>query len=169
MLWLFEFMRITLNCVIFVSLCKTILSYASQINISSTTTSTVSNFYQDFSSCSCDKSPSLCDNYCCCDTACPSVTKHLLRLQWVHGRMHTAALLHLRLFNTSAIKHLALAMGHSMICRASTSQTVDLSAISIKICKLPPSRIPLSANCKQKYTQLISYTKCSQPIVSKCN
>ena len=73
MLWLFEFMQITLNCLLFLTLYPYVMGYASQITISSATASTISNFYQDFSTCSCDKTPSLCDNYCCCDSACSSV------------------------------------------------------------------------------------------------
>ena len=58
-------------------------------------------------------------------------------------------------------------MDHSMIYHAPTLQTVDLQAISTRICKLPPSPTLLSANCKQKYTQFIYYTKCPQSIVSE--
>jgi hypothetical protein len=31
---------------------------------------TITNYYQDFAACSCDLTPSLCDNYCCCDPLC---------------------------------------------------------------------------------------------------
>lgn len=31
---------------------------------------TITNYYQDFAACSCDLSPALCDNYCCCDPLC---------------------------------------------------------------------------------------------------
>lgn len=30
----------------------------------------ISSLYQDFAACSCDLTPSLCDNYCCCDSLC---------------------------------------------------------------------------------------------------
>lgn len=44
--------------------------YATLLSISTTSTATISNYYQDFASCSCDLTPSLCDNFCCCDSQC---------------------------------------------------------------------------------------------------
>lgn len=44
--------------------------YATLLSISNSTSATISNYYQDFAACSCDLTPSLCDNYCCCDSQC---------------------------------------------------------------------------------------------------
>ena len=49
------------------------LNYGVSLTMASATTPSITNFYQDFSYCTCDLSPSLCDNYCCCDAACSSV------------------------------------------------------------------------------------------------
>ena len=47
--------------------------YGTTITRSAATTSSITDFYQDFSYCACDTTPSLCDNYCCCDASCASV------------------------------------------------------------------------------------------------
>jgi hypothetical protein len=60
-------------------------SYGVQLSMPTVTTASITNFYQDFSYCSCDLSPSLCDNYCCCDGACSTVGTISRRPQWQHG------------------------------------------------------------------------------------
>ena len=48
--------------------------FGAQVTLSSSSTASITNFYQDFSYCSCDITPSLCDNYCCCDSSCSAST-----------------------------------------------------------------------------------------------
>ena len=42
----------------------------SSLLATSNNAASISNSYQDFAACSCDLTPSLCDNYCCCDSQC---------------------------------------------------------------------------------------------------
>lgn len=133
---------IIILCIFTTSFLQGVRTYASQINLSTTTTSTISNFYQDFSSCSCDRTPSLCDNYCCCDSVCPTVSIFLFRLPLPAGQTHLVASPLLQLYSIYATNHRAQATGHSKICRAFTSRIEGQSVTSIKICHQPPSTTP---------------------------
>jgi len=126
---------------------QTVLNYAAQINISSATTATVSNFYQDFSYCSCDRTPSLCDNYCCCDSLCSSVPESKSRPQSPHGPTPTVASLPHPRLSTSATNPRNLATAHSMTSRACTTLIAARLDTSIRICRPPPSTTPPSINC----------------------
>ena len=116
-------MRAVISCfILIVLLIQEGITYATQINVSSATTSTISNFYQDFSFCSCDRTPSLCDNYCCCDSACSAVRNLKLRPQLLHGLALIVALPPLRLFSIFATNHRVQATVHLMTYFAFTSQ-----------------------------------------------
>lgn len=56
--------------VLTISLLSLALAFSTPLAITTSTASTITNYYQDFASCSCDITPSLCDNYCCCDSQC---------------------------------------------------------------------------------------------------
>lgn len=50
------------------------LQYFSQItNMNKVASKSVSNYQTDFASCSCNIHPTICDNYCCCDSSCSTV------------------------------------------------------------------------------------------------
>ena len=52
---------------------KITITYGTTFTMDTTTASSITNFYQNFAYCSCDVMPTLCDNYCCCDTNCDTV------------------------------------------------------------------------------------------------
>lgn len=70
--------KIAKNILLFVLLssflCLPTVQYFVKINNMNTTASkTISDYNTDFASCSCDIHPTICDNYCCCDTVCSTV------------------------------------------------------------------------------------------------
>jgi hypothetical protein len=141
-------------------------SYGAQITISSATQASITNFYQDFSTCPCDISPLLCDNYCCCDSLCSSVPFPQLRQQWQLGPTLTPASQPLSQSRVSAPSPHPLAMVHSKISPVYIPPTEGQSAATTKASKLPPSTTPLLANCNKNYIQCLHRHQHNQPKLS---
>jgi hypothetical protein len=123
----FEFMQIRLILLLlFALLLPYIHSYGTTISVSSTASASITNFYQDLAYCSCDLTPSLCDNYCCCDAFCSTVPKILSRPFRPPGLQHRAVCLHPALYKAFVIHHRYLASDPSAICPVCTFQIEEL-------------------------------------------
>lgn len=113
-------------------------SYGTTVTVSSTATASITNFYQDFSYCSCDLTPSLCDNYCCCDASCSTVHISLGRLFRHLGQLLQAAYQHPAQLRVFATHPQSQDLNPSVIYPAFTIQTEEQSEITIIIPKQPP-------------------------------
>lgn len=122
-------------------------SYGTTITRSTAATASITDFYQDFSYCSCNLTPSLCDNYCCCDTSCSSVIFMLSRQPSAVGNLQKVAFHPHRQYKAFAMIHRHSDLVPSKIFPACTSQTEEPSATSTPIPKQLPLPIPLPQNC----------------------
>lgn len=102
--------------------------YATLLSISNSSAASISNYYQDFAACSCDLTPSLCDNYCCCDAQCVNHSSH--RLQQVRGLQPISVLPHL-LPSKSPVGSPLKALAPSLILPAYTTPIGELLATTI--------------------------------------
>lgn len=48
-------------------------AYSVSLAMATLSGSSITNYYQNLAICSCDVTVNLCDNYCCCDSACSQV------------------------------------------------------------------------------------------------
>ena len=126
------------------------VGYGTIITRSTATTSSISDFYQDFSYCSCDLTPSLCDNYCCCDTSCSSVNNILDRLQLQLGHLHPAVFHHLQQYKVFVMIHQPKDLAHLKIFLVYIFQIEELLAIFIIILKRHRYHTQLQLNCTNK-------------------
>ena len=129
-------------------------SYGVTITRSTATTASITDFYQDFSYCSCNVSPSLCDNYCCCDTSCSAVLIYLFRLRYQVGSLLKVVWLHHPILKVSAMTHRYWDSVLFRIFLVFIFQIEELLGTSTLILKLPRSLIPLRQNCTQ-YLNLV--------------
>ena len=140
-----------MNCLLIAALLSLAHAYASLIATTNAPAS-VSNFYQDFASCSCDLTPGLCDNYCCCDTQC--VFPYPLRTQQ-HGAQIISASPHPSPWKYPVDRH-RVDLEPSLISPVFIFRIGASSATTSRHCSLPPSPTPSLPYCKSQPTQRIS-------------
>lgn len=126
------------------------VGYGTTITRSTATTSSISDFYQDFSYCSCDVTPSLCDNYCCCDASCSSVNHILDRLQLLLGHPHPVVFHHLRQYKVFVMTPQPKDLVHFKTFPVFTFQIEELLDIFITILKPHQYHTQLQLNCTNK-------------------
>lgn len=124
-------------------------AYSTLLTISNASAS-ISNYYQDFASCSCDLTPGLCDNYCCCDPQCVHYLP--LRLQLAHG-WHPICALPLPLPSKYPVDSHREVSDLSLIWLASSTLIGGLLATTTSRRWPPPSHTPLPTCCKLSIMQ----------------
>lgn len=125
------------------------MGYGTVITRSTATTASITNFYQDFSYCGCDLTASLCDNYCCCDGFCSSVSFFLKRVLWPLGLLPMPVCLRGLRLRPFAISHRSQVLALSMTSPVFTIQIrLRLGIIFCTQRRLPSLILPLQ-NCKK--------------------
>jgi len=136
-------------CIVSILISGTNQYFVQITNMNTTSSKTISDYNKDLALCSCDIHPTICDNYCCCDSKCSSVQLHnYTRLKFQSGLATLSAEPQRHLSKLHATLYLEAETWHSITSHVYIIQTVEISDTFTPIRQQEVLTILQRTNCK---------------------